>query len=269
MGKRILSSVVLVLLAAVLVAAQFYVPAVFTAAVALLCMTGVYEMAHAVSLSRNCYYLCLSVAAAAGIVFLQSTRWIGLLLFIYTAAMFLGQLRFHDRVSVKDMLTLYAVTLFISFALGSGAILRDTDEKTGIIMVLLGVLTAWISDVGGYFGGRFFGKKKLCPKISPKKTVAGVIGGFVLNLAVMLLIGLLLQALLKLSVNWQALVLLALCGTPFSILGDLSFSLIKREYGIKDYGKLIPGHGGILDRFDGVTFTLPMAMLLFSFLPLA
>lgn len=266
MLTRILSSIVLVILAGGIVWGQLYLPILFTAVIALICIVAAHELSGAVGLSKNPYYTALSCAAAAGIVFFQNTQWIGLCLFVYTAAIFICQLRFHENCSIKNVMVLYAMTLFVSFALGSSVALRDMHDKAGIIMVLLGILTAWISDVGGYFAGRFFGKKKLCPKISPKKTVAGVVGGFVLNLTVMLLIGLVLKAWF--TVNFLPLVLLALLGTPISIVGDLSFSLIKREFGIKDYGKLIPGHGGILDRFDGVSFTLPLAYLLFSFLPL-
>ena len=138
----------------------------------------------------------------------------------------------------------------------------------GLLYVVLGIAAAWISDVGAFCAGKLFGKHKLCPQVSPKKTVEGVVGGFFLNLLFMLLVGVLAPVIYgDARVSFLSLVLLAAGGTAISILGDLSFSLVKRGCGIKDFGKVIPGHGGILDRFDGVIFTAPYTYFLLSVLP--
>lgn len=137
--------------------------------------------------------------------------------------------------------------------------------------VFIAVLSAWAADVGAYFAGTFFGKHKLCPTISPKKTVEGAVGGVVVDVLVMLLCGVLFSQAFyqgQVQVNYLVLLIIGLFGSVLSILGDLSFSIIKRSCHIKDFGQVIPGHGGILDRFDSVIFTAPFVYLLVGFLPL-
>jgi phosphatidate cytidylyltransferase len=127
----------------------------------------------------------------------------------------------------------------------------------GDARVLLVFIFSWISDTCAYFTGVFFGKHKLCPAISPKKTIEGSIGG---------MIG---SALLTLvfSYYWHGEVIwyyagFGLAGSAISQAGDLIASMFKRQSNIKDYGKIIPGHGGILDRFDSILFVLPVVYLI-------
>jgi phosphatidate cytidylyltransferase len=126
---------------------------------------------------------------------------------------------------------------------------------------------AFTSDTGAYFAGRFFGKHKLAPVVSPNKTVEGVIGGVVLTVLVMLLYCLLMQFGFRLKVNYLYAVIYGMAGAMAGVFGDLSFSAIKRQTGIKDYGNLIPGHGGILDRFDSMTLVAPLAEALLLLIP--
>ncbi|MBQ7784491.1 MAG: phosphatidate cytidylyltransferase, partial [Oscillospiraceae bacterium] len=129
---------------------------------------------------------------------------------------------------------------------------------------------AWIPDAGAYFVGTACGKHKLCPEISPKKTVEGAVGGLVVTAVVFAVYGFAYQQFMKsvhgidFGVNYPALVLIMPIAAVISMVGDLSASLLKREYGIKDYGKLLPGHGGVVDRFDSVYFVLPYIMLVFN-----
>ena len=125
------------------------------------------------------------------------------------------------------------------------------DMTLGCAFLWIMFLGTWSSDTFAYFAGSFFGRRKLCPAISPKKTVEGFLGGLVGTTAVVAALG----CALGFSVPLMALlgVLLALTAT----VGDLAESVIKRYAGIKDSGRLIPGHGGVLDRFDSVMFTAP------------
>lgn len=122
-----------------------------------------------------------------------------------------------------------------------------------------------MSDTGAFFAGRAFGKRKLCPAVSPNKTVAGCIGGFVGSIAGMAVFHLVVKTWFQLDLGWGVVILMGVIGSLFGQLGDLSFSVIKREFGIKDYGAIFPGHGGVLDRFDSVLFVAP-AYLLFMLL---
>ena len=137
--------------------------------------------------------------------------------------------------------------------------------------VLIAIFAAWASDVGAYFTGTFLGKHKLSPNISPKKTVEGLIGGILFNIGIALFCGFIFTNIWykgNVVARYEVLALIGLVGSLTSVLGDLSFSLIKRSCHIKDFGQVIPGHGGILDRFDSVIFTAPFIYILVSFLPI-
>ncbi|WP_352415223.1 phosphatidate cytidylyltransferase [Oscillibacter ruminantium] len=138
-------------------------------------------------------------------------------------------------------------------------LLRLEDYGQLLVFVPLGI--AFGSDTFALFGGLLCGKHKLTP-VSPKKTVEGAVGGLlggVIGLALIKLVGLWLLGLSFLT--WGQVILLGLAGSAVSQIGDLSFSVIKREFGVKDYGNLLPGHGGVLDRFDSVTFVAPFVWL--------
>ena len=127
------------------------------------------------------------------------------------------------------------------------------DQSDYALLVWLVLITAFVTDIMAYFSGYFFGKHKLCPKISPKKTIEGSIGG---TLGTMLVSGLFGHFVMpQLMVHCM---IMGAMGAVFSQFGDLTASIFKRKMGIKDYGNLIPGHGGILDRFDSVLFTAPL-----------
>ena len=116
---------------------------------------------------------------------------------------------------------------------------------------------AWISDTGAYFAGTFFGKHKLCPEISPKKTVEGFFGGIVTDIVIMTVFSLIYSLVTGVHVHYWWLIFTAAVCSVISVLGDLSASILKRQQGLKDYGNIMPGHGGVMDRFDSVLFTVP------------
>ena len=127
----------------------------------------------------------------------------------------------------------------------------------GIALITMAFGIAYGCDIFAYLGGRTFGKHKLCPTVSPKKTVegavSGVLGGIVLALAVRALF---VHAFSTPMPGFPAAILLGVIGSVAGQVGDLTASMLKRYSGIKDYGKLFPGHGGVMDRFDSVLFTL-------------
>ena len=129
------------------------------------------------------------------------------------------------------------------------------EWENGNRLVLLVFIIAWFSDTFAYYIGRFLGKRKLCPEVSPKKTVAGFIGGMIGSCTGVLLWA---NVIVKIEQSWYQLILFGIIAGIISQIGDLVASLIKRYIGIKDYGNIIPGHGGILDRFDSILFTTPI-----------
>jgi phosphatidate cytidylyltransferase len=162
------------------------------------------------------------------------------------------------------LITLFGGTL-IPFMLSSLVSLRLMPG--GHLLVLLPVISAFITDAGAYFTGRFLGKRKAFPVVSPKKTVEGCIGGLVVGVLAISIYGAIIILNTVHEVMFAALLLYGIVGAAVTELGDLAFSLIKREFNVKDYGRLIPGHGGMLDRFDSMVFTAPAMYLLMSTIP--
>lgn len=173
----------------------------------------------------------------------------------------------HGHTGFRDVAVSVFAALMVSFCFSSLIYLRALlNGERYLWMVFIG---AWTSDAGAYFIGRALGRHKLAPAISPKKTVEGAFGGILFCVAAFLLYGLVMRLGGK---EDMALYLLAIAGVVVSLvsqIGDLAASVIKREFEIKDYGRFIPGHGGILDRFDSILFVGPflyMAFTFFSFL---
>ena len=162
----------------------------------------------------------------------------------------------HDKYKIQELSICYMTTIYIACGFLSIQFIKEMAEYT-YLLVFVG---AWITDIFAYFVGRMFGKHKLCEAISPKKTVEGSIGGI---LFCALAFALFVVFALDTEVTLWKCAVLAVAGIIISIvsqIGDLSMSLIKRHYGIKDFGKIFPGHGGMLDRFDSI---IAVALTLF------
>ncbi len=132
------------------------------------------------------------------------------------------------------------------------------DKPMGHRWLLTALMIVWAADSGAYFVGRHFGKHKLAPRISPNKTVEGLVGGLVAGIAVGLAFGWYAGIA---TAQLPALALVCFITVLFSVVGDLFESLLKRHVGVKDSGTLIPGHGGVLDRIDGVLAALPVFLV--------
>ncbi len=155
----------------------------------------------------------------------------------------------NRRIRIEDLMITLMGYIYIPVFLSHINLL----SIEGSIFIWLLFIFAWGSDTCAYFVGIFFGKHKLIPEISPKKTIEGSIGGILGTVIITLLFAKYFQ-----EQNLLYFVPLAVIGSVVSQIGDLFASAIKREFGIKDYGNLIPGHGGILDRFDSILFTAPL-----------
>ena len=176
----------------------------------------------------------------------------------------------NNKLQLKDISLVYMMTIVITFSISRIVALRDYGKEFGSFYVLLTLAVAWLSDTGAYFFGKYLGKNRLCPDISPKKTFEGFLGGILVCILSVMLIGFIFDNFIfseKYSINYFILFLLGLIGSPISALGDLCFSAVKRNCHVKDFGNVIPGHGGILDRFDSVIFVAPYTYLFLQFLP--
>jgi len=199
---------------------------------------------------------CYGIAYAAVItlyilnIFTENPAWYMLWFFGCVLASLLYLFKIEERKLEDSMATLTGIFYVVFFSYH--VVLVDQTGDFSIFVWLI-VLTAFGTDIMAYFTGMLLGKHKLCPKISPKKTIEGSVGG---TLGSVILCGL-FSWIFAPELIVHALIIGALGGV-ISQFGDLTASIFKRKMGIKDYGNLIPGHGGILDRFDSVLFTAPM-----------
>ena len=147
----------------------------------------------------------------------------------------------------------FCSVLYVVISVTSLSILRYLDRETGVFSVVLVFVIAWVCDTSAFAVGVLFGKHKLIPEVSPKKTIEGSIGGILFAVIFCLVYGFGVDLIVEgISVNY---LVIGLCGLLLSVvsqIGDLIASLIKREHGVKDYGSILPGHGGFMDRFDSV-----------------
>ena len=153
-------------------------------------------------------------------------------------------------------------TIYISFAFSSLILLRDLNN--GAFLYILVFLIPWMSDAFAYFIGVKFGKHKLAPEVSPKKSVEGSIAGIVFGTLAAVGYGFGVEKTYGVEPSYLALLVLGLIVSIFSQCGDLAASLVKRRFGIKDYGSIFPGHGGVIDRFDSVMPAAPFMYILCS-----
>lgn len=166
----------------------------------------------------------------------------------------------ENALTFTDVAAIFTSGVAIPLSLSCLMHLRVMPHGGG--MVLIPLVAAFCSDSAALFVGMLFGKHKLAPLVSPKKTVEGAIGGLVGGMVGMFLFRVIFFFCTTRALNILWCLVIGLFGAAMGQLGDLSFSVIKRQYGIKDYGRLLPGHGGVLDRFDSVIFAAPVIWLI-------
>ena len=187
------------------------------------------------------------------------------ILTLFIMVMFILAVTYHKTVKFSDISILLFATLYISMGMLHIRLLYNGGF--GLAMLFTALVAAFLTDTGAYFSGYFFGKHKLIPEISPKKTVEGAIGGVVVAILSLLVYAWILT-FFGIKTNIINIIIIGAVASIGSQFGDLSASMIKRELGIKDYGEIMPGHGGVLDRFDSLLFVAPIIYYLNIILPI-
>ena len=267
MRKRIITAVLLVpLLLAILLVAPKIMTAVLVA-----CMSSIaaYEMLFGTGLVRHVRLVAYCVVVAFCIplwcYFDMHPIWGQLILLAFFCALFAEVMASHVKVRFEKICICFVAGLLIPYLFSS--LVRILTPTNGRYFIMIPFVVAFLSDTGAYFIGCRYGKRKLAPVISPNKSVEGVVGGLLFAVIGMLVYTAIMQLVFKMQVNYAVAILYGFVGTAADVFGDLCFSVIKRQTGIKDYGNLIPGHGGILDRFDSMLVVAPLVELLLAFVP--
>ena len=272
MAKRIIVAVVL--MPAMLWIMLVPPPLAWTALVCFISAMAAFELLRAVGDGKTTLPMRVVTIAAAALLPFGSwaglgTAYVNLLSFVVTAGCFWCAIRAYDEGGVKIGFSHVLACLFggiiIPLALSALVELRRMDH--GQYLVLLAVLLTFATDAGAYFAGVSLGKHKGVTRVSPNKSVEGYIGGFVSGVVFAIAYGGAASKIANADVNLLPLVLCGLFGALATEVGDLAFSFIKRQYGVKDYGHLLPGHGGMLDRFDSMMFCGPVVLFIVQRLP--
>ena len=166
---------------------------------------------------------------------------------------FITWLKKHKEIRYEQVFFVLAVMVLVPNAMTT---MVRIERMSGLFYLVMGLCGAWIADTGAYFSGVALGKHKLCPEISPKKTIEGLVGGILTTAIVYAVAFSIYEGGFELKTAIIAFVTGAVCAV-IGTVGDLSASMVKRQIGFKDYGKIMPGHGGLMDRFDSVLFVLP------------
>lgn len=204
----------------------------------------------------TCYYSVL--------YFVQDTAYAVMVILLAMIAMMsvyvFGFPKYHANQVMNAYFSLIYAPVMLSFVF----LTRQLED--GIYLVWMIFISSWISDTFAYLTGVMIGRHKLAPVLSPKKSIEGSVGGIVGAALFGALFGVYLDSTLGQEQYVMILAVVGGVGSVISQVGDLAASAIKRNYEIKDYGKLIPGHGGIMDRFDSVIFTAPITYFLITIL---
>lgn len=265
MVKRLVSSAVgVVILLVVLFSNNIYL---LEGCVTVVTLFAMYELYRTMGILK--YKSLVIVGAVCGIVimffqFAGTSSFFGLLLLFVTALFLIIIISGGKKIKIEHIAMVFMVSLFVPVFFSQ--IVRVRLLENGDYLIYLIFIASFITDATAFFVGRAFGRHKFAPKVSPKKTVEGAFGGFFGGIAGFLVFGVVMQHVFGFTVNYGLLVLFGALGAVIAEIGDLSASVIKREFGVKDYGDIMPGHGGVMDRFDSVLFVAPlMSLLLYNF----
>lgn len=272
MRQRLISAAIGIPIAVIVL--FFYQTALLNIAIAFITFMAVYEILVATKYlgNRGLALICFIYAVYVPFAHVLPVYYLGQTFsFLFMLTLLVFFLFTHRTVRLEQIGTAFMLTLLLAFSFSCIVFLRDIYTRSatvelGCFYIVLVFLGAWVTDAGAYFVGRLFGRHKLAPDISPKKTVEGAAGGVACTVAVFAaaapIYGLYVSAHGQV-LRWSEprLLLAALLCALMAILGDLAASAIKRQCNIKDFGNILPGHGGVLDRFDSIMFVAPMLLI--------
>jgi phosphatidate cytidylyltransferase len=278
MKKRIITAVVLLCILA-LVVWQINTP-LFVAVIAFLSAVASNEIMKCANV-KNKFIVVLGTAFSACVPFFASAKvllpfvdsqywgnvvnavpqvvYIIALVLIFLLAMLKG----YAHTKFEDVAISVFASVFVPYGFSVFVRLRDMfeNEQFGIYLIFFGLICALGTDSGAQLGGMAFGKHKMSPNISPKKTVEGAVCGVIFALILNVVAVVLYNQFADVKIEAAGIITLLICSLPISfmgMMGDLSASVLKRNFQVKDFGKIFPGHGGVMDRFDSSLFTLPL-----------
>ncbi len=238
-----------------------YIPTVMVGACVVLAFFSVYEICKASGWINDGMFLLGSLLLAVGISMWELPNYLNILQFVFVFAVigFILMMLRQKRCSLKNPVKVMLLNLTVILFFKSFQTLREMDN--GLYYLGGAMILCVVTDVAAYLVGRSLGKHKLIPSVSPNKTAEGAVGGIVFAVLILLLIGLGIEHKQLIRINYPRLVIYSIMASVVGQFGDLCMSSVKRVCGIKDFGNIFPGHGGMLDRFDSQLMVVPFTVL--------
>ena len=282
MKTRLISAAVLLVIG-IGVMVGIFTP-VFTAFIALLSVVASGEIMSVAGVKSKLVKIPAMIFSAVIPVYLSlKAQYVhtdmpdGEILCLYVIFMVAVMLKTNKQTKFEQLAIALYGSVFVPYAFSGALALRDTcstypdvySRSDSVYLVLFALFCAFFTDTFAYFVGRKFGKRKMAPVVSPKKTVEGAIGGLVLSVAFNVAAFAVFRELIAdkdTAITYAFIAVMSLVLSAISMLGDLSASLLKRNFGIKDFGNIMPGHGGVMDRFDSCIFVLPVLSAAIKFM---
>ena len=266
MKKRILSAIVGISLGVAVL--FFYETVFFTFVLSAISIMTIYEILIATKYSKNLPLSAVSLIFAGLVPFFNPfTLTVKIIVFLFVLSLFVIMLVYYRSVKLEQIGLVFFISTVIPISYTCLSLIKDNYGILSMFYVVAILVSAWTGDSGAYFVGMLIGKKPLAPNISPKKTVEGAIGGVVAAAISTVIWGYLYVFYhdirgTTIKANLLYLIIIGIVGAIIGMLGDLFASLIKRQCAVKDFGSILPGHGGIYDRFDSIIFVAPVLYLL-------
>ena len=260
MAQRITTVILLTIFSCIILVLSFH-PIVMIAIVIFLSSLAVYEIYRIMGFSKNIPFLVISEIFTVALSCIRIPHYTLFLTIIYpiTVIFFIILMITGKRFALKSKIQAAFIALVIVFFFQSVKELRFVNQ--GFFYLSFAIACSVLTDSFAFVWGKCLGKHKMAQTISPKKTWEGSIGGSLSALAIIVLLAMLEEHLGNIKVMYVPLVIITLIASALSQVGDLSMSVIKRVCGVKDFGSIFPGHGGILDRFDSHLFALPFVLI--------
>lgn len=271
MTKRVVSGLICTLLLIVVMFSSTVFPFSLNLAVSIVSLCCVNEI---MILKKECkfsyFYVISIIFSTVRPLVGAGTKWQVSLYLYGLTCLIIAMTRFiknkkkscSKHKSVWNVWFIFFLNIVISVSLGTIVGIRNLGKDFGVLLSILSLGIAWMCDIGAYITGKYFGKHKLSPYVSPNKTVEGAIGGITLSFLYSISFYTFCSFYFNnIPIDGFKILIMSFLAAPMAILGDLCFSLLKRMLSIKDFGDMIPGHGGVLDRFDSVIFVSPFIFL--------
>ena len=234
----------------------------------LLSLIGLSEVYKTVGIEKNCLGIIgyISVIVYYGLMFWKGTEYMSVFIVALLMVVMMAFVFTFPKYKVEQVMMSFFGVIYVAVLMSFLYLIRETTGD-GILTIWLVIISSWGCDTCAYLAGVTLGKHKMTPLLSPKKTIEGAIGGIIGAAGIGAIYGAAVGSHLE-QIENAPLYFAIICGCAglVSMVGDLAASAIKRCYDIKDYGKLIPGHGGVLDRFDSVLFTAPVIYYLIYYM---